>query len=89
MYFNPPIIKERFQDECIEIFGVQPDVLTANEARYLVGFRSVDEIRNCVAKARKEIDRRLRAKGISRSGIPEASLQPEAQQGVNSPRNNP
>lgn len=83
------IIKERFQDECIEIFGIQPDALTANEARYLVGFRSVDEIRNCVAKARQEIDRRLRAKGISRSGIPEASLLPETQQGVNSPRNNP
>lgn len=83
------IIKERFQDECIEIFGIQPDALTANEARYLLGFRSVDEIRNRVAKARQEIDRRLRAKGISRSGIPEESLQPEAQQGVNSPRNNP
>jgi orotate phosphoribosyltransferase len=83
------IIKERFQDECIEIFGIQPDALTANEARYLVGFRSVDEIRNCVAKARQEIDRRLRAKGIPRPGVPEASLQADAKQGVNISPNNP
>jgi len=83
------IIKERFQNECIEIFGIEPDALTANEARYLVGFRTVDEIRNCVAKARQEIDRRLRAKGISRQGILEESLQADAQQGLNTPLNNP
>jgi hypothetical protein len=69
------LIKERFQHEFIEIFGIEPEALTANEARYLVGFRSVDEIRDCLAKAREEIDRRLRAKGISRPGSPETRLQ--------------
>ena len=73
------LIKERFQDEFIEIFGIESEALTANEARYLVGFRSADEIRDCLAKARQEIDRRLRSKGISRQGSPEASLQPGAE----------
>lgn len=40
------LIKERFQDEFIEIFGIDLEVLTANEAHYLVGFRSPDEIRD-------------------------------------------
>lgn len=69
------LIKERFQDEFTHVFGIEPDALTANEARYLVGFRSIDEIRDCLAKARQEIDRRLRSKGISRSGGPEEGLQ--------------
>lgn len=60
------LIKERFKHEFCEIFGIEPDALTANEARYLVGFRSADEIRNRLAKAREEIDRRLRSKGIAR-----------------------
>ncbi len=69
------LIQERFQNDFIEIFGIEPQALTANEARYLVGFRSVDEIRDCLAKARQENDRRLRAKGISRSGIAVAGQQ--------------
>jgi len=60
------LIKERFQDECAEIFGIEPEALTANEAGYLVDFRSADAIRNRLAKARQEIDRRLRSKGIPR-----------------------
>ena len=59
------LIKERFQDEFTEII---PDALTANSARYLVGFRSVDAIRDRLAAARQEIDHRLRSKGLSRSG---------------------
>ena len=62
------LIKERFDDEFTEIFGIYPDALTANEARYLVGFRSVDAIRDRLAAARQEIDHRLRSKGLSRSG---------------------
>jgi hypothetical protein len=61
------LIKERFGYDFVKIFGIEPDALTANEARYLVGFRSIDEIRDRLAKARQEIDRRLRTKGISRS----------------------
>ena len=58
------ILKERFDNEIIEIFGINIDALTANEAQYLVGFRSADEIRNRLIKAKKESNLRLRSKGI-------------------------
>jgi hypothetical protein len=58
------ILKERFANEIIEIFGIHIDALTANEAQYLVGFRSSDEIRNRCLKAKKESNLRLRSKGI-------------------------
>jgi hypothetical protein len=58
------ILKERFDNEIIEIFGINIDALTANEAQYLVGFRSADEIRNRLIKAKKESYLRLRSKGI-------------------------
>ena len=61
------LIKERFGDEITEIFGVEPAALTANEAQYLVGFQSVDQLRNRLAAAEQEIDRRLRSKGIARA----------------------
>ena len=61
------LIKERFHDELIDIFGIEPDALTANEAKYLADFGSADRLRDRLAKAREEIDRRLRAKGISRA----------------------
>lgn len=68
-YFHPPRrrltqIEERYGDEITRIFGIEPRALTANEAEYLIGFRSADEIRNRLFKARKEIDNRLRSKGI-------------------------
>lgn len=61
------LIKERFDDEFTEIFGIEPAALTANEAQYLAGFRSADELRNRLAAAEQEIDRRLRSKGIART----------------------
>lgn len=64
---EPGVVKklqERYAHEILDIFGIRPGALTANEAQYLVGFRTPDEIRNRLATARKEIDRRLRAKGI-------------------------
>lgn len=59
-------IEKRFGNEIREIFGIVPSALTANEANYLIGFRSADEIRNRIAKARKETYLRLRSKGIER-----------------------
>lgn len=47
-----------------DILQIAPAALTANEANYLIGFRTADEIRNRLAKARKETDLRLRSKGI-------------------------
>jgi hypothetical protein len=46
-------IEKRFSNELTEIFGIVPAALTANEANYLVGFRSADEIRNRIAKAQQ------------------------------------
>jgi hypothetical protein len=65
------LIKERFADEFTDVFDIAPDALTANEAQYLVGFKSVDAIRNLLAAAEQEIDHRLRSKGIARA--PEAT----------------
>lgn len=59
------LLNRRFGNEFFDIFGIKPEALSANEAQYLVGFRSVDEIRNRLAAARQEIDRRLRSKGIA------------------------
>lgn len=67
------LIKERFNDEFTEVFGIEPEALSANEAEYLVGFRSIDAIRNRLAKAEQEIDRRLRSKGIVRASEATAS----------------
>jgi hypothetical protein len=59
-------LEKRYENEIEEIFGIIPGALTANEANYLIGFKSADEIRNRLAKARKETDLRLRSKGIER-----------------------
>jgi len=47
-------LRKRFANEIIEIFGIHIDALTANEAQYLVGFRTSDEIRNRCLKAKKK-----------------------------------
>jgi UDP-N-acetylmuramyl pentapeptide synthase len=54
-------LEKRYENEIEEIFGIIPGALTANEANYLIGFKSADEIRNRLAKARKETDLRLRS----------------------------
>ncbi len=58
-------IKSRYGSDIEQLFGITSDALTANEAQYLIGFRSPDEIRNRLAKAREETNRRLHSKGIS------------------------
>lgn len=60
-------LETRYAHEIPNIFGIEVRALTANEAQYLVGFRTVDEIRNRVTKAGQEIHLRLRAKGIRHS----------------------
>lgn len=61
------LLNKRFGDEIYNIFGIKPEALTANEAQYLVGFRSVDEIRNRLVAAKQEINHRLRSKGVTRA----------------------
>lgn len=70
-HLNPSVnllnkLKKRYEHEIREIFGVHVTALTANEASYLIGFRSSDEIRNRLIKARKETNLRIRSKGIQR-----------------------
>lgn len=57
------LLEERYGDAIRQIFGIHPPALTANEAGYLVGFRTLDEIRNRCTKAEKETTQRLLSKG--------------------------
>ncbi|PVY69103.1 hypothetical protein C7414_12157 [Cupriavidus alkaliphilus] len=57
-------LERRYGDEIRKIFGIATNALTADEAGYLIGFRSVDEIRGRLAKAREETTHRLGSKGI-------------------------
>lgn len=54
----------RYETQIEQIFGISINALTGNEANYLIGFRTAVEIRNRLAKARKEGNLRLRSKGI-------------------------
>jgi hypothetical protein len=45
--------------------GIEPIALTWEEARYLVGFRTVDEFRNRTTAAKQARIKRLRSKGIN------------------------
>lgn len=47
-----------------EILGIEPDSLTRDEAQYLLGFRSSDELRNRAAKASDERAARIAAKAL-------------------------
>lgn len=59
------LLKDRYGKNLQDQIHVAPEALTANEAHYLIGFRSLEEIRNRILKARKETDLRLRSKGIT------------------------
>lgn len=60
------LLQERFGHEIRHIFGIHTTALTANEASYLVGFKTLDEIRNRRAKAEKETHLRLLSKSIAK-----------------------
>jgi hypothetical protein len=61
-YIN--LLEQRYEDKIRQHFGIKTKALTANEANYLVGFRSFDEIRNRCLKVKEETDLRLLSKGI-------------------------
>ena len=63
-------LRERFPDAIHHTFGIDPGALSANEASYLSGFRTADELRNRAAKGAEEIDLRLRAKGFQLQAQP-------------------
>ena len=61
-------LERRHGDAIREISQIDPAALTAEEAQYLIGFRTADEIRNRSLAARQETGRRLRAKAVDRLG---------------------
>lgn len=70
-------LEARHGDEIRKLFGIEPSALAASEAQYLLGFRTTDELRNRVAKAKQERLARLRAKGVlSESEDPQGSVTP-------------
>lgn len=86
-------LEARHGDVIREQFGIEPRALTAEEASYLAGFRSADEIRNRVASARQERGRRLRAEGVQELGAgssgkvtPKASARDETTYGSGIPQ---
>jgi len=64
------LLREKFPDAIQHTFGIDPGALTANEASYLSGFRTADELRNRATKAAEEINIRLRAKGFQLEAQP-------------------
>ncbi len=58
------MIDGRFGDVLRSELSVEPEALTADEARYLLGFRDADALRAGIAKGRSERNARLDAKGI-------------------------
>lgn len=71
-------IERRFGDEVRQQFGIEPNALTAEEGGYLIGFRSVEEIRGRAAKATEERRRRLRSKGICVDEVSDSPAPPSA-----------
>lgn len=64
------LLREKSPDAIQHTFGIDPGALTANEASYLSGFRTADELRNRATKAAEEINLRLRAKGFQLEAQP-------------------
>lgn len=57
-------LEQRFPDEIRQLFGIELAALTAEEARYLIGFRTADELRGRALAAAQARIERLRAKGV-------------------------
>jgi hypothetical protein len=62
------LLERRYGDAIPEIFRIDPASLTAEEAQYLIGFRTTNENRNRSLTTKQETDRRLRAKASDRLG---------------------
>jgi hypothetical protein len=58
------LLERRFGDEIHTTFDIETAALTREEAQYLIGFRTADELRNRAAAARETRIVRLRSKGI-------------------------
>ena len=71
------LVEERFGDEIKDRFHVEPKALTYDEARYLAGFRDVEQLRARAAKAEGK-----RGGGLRSGRTGEAAVQRAAFEGV-------
>ncbi|MGL4767093.1 MAG: conjugal transfer protein TraN [Formosimonas sp.] len=60
------IIQERYNEDVKHLFSIAPQALTFDEARYLVGFRTSDELRDRAVKAAHERKIRIASKIVSK-----------------------
>lgn len=58
------LIKERYDESIKDLFSIEPSALTYDEALYLVGFKTADELRNRAVKAAHERKNRIASKKI-------------------------
>ena len=59
------LINERYHEDIKNLFSIDPSALTFDEARYLVGFKTADELRTRATKAENERKNRIASKKIS------------------------
>lgn len=57
-------IERRYGQALRDDFQIEPAALTRDEARYVLGFRDADALRNRAAAAKRDRGERLRAKGL-------------------------
>ncbi|WP_176115256.1 phosphoribosyltransferase [Burkholderia cepacia] len=69
-------LEKEYGNDIREIFDIEPAALTADEAQYLLGFRTAEEIRGRCAKARETTDQRLRSRGILRDEAEDRKRRP-------------
>lgn len=67
-------LEEQYGNEIRELFNIEPSALTFEEAQYLLGFRTADELRGSAAKAKSSRDARIHARNVSKG---QAALTPE------------
>lgn len=79
-------LEARHGNEISKLFDVEPGALTWSESQYLLGFRTTDELRNRVAKARSERSARLLAKGVSESESATSSVTPRLSRANQAPQ---
>jgi hypothetical protein len=72
-------LEARHGNEIEKLFGIKPEALTQSESQYILGFRTTDELRKRVAKARLERQDRLLEKGVSKSSPNSVAADGEAQ----------
>lgn len=56
------LITERYDESIKDLFSIEPSALTYDEAHYLVGFKTADELRNRAIKAANERENRIASK---------------------------